>query len=232
MKSFWVRFGTLYIIVGLLFITFVFTGNRTVMTIARNQSINRGRVIVIDAGHGGEDGGATSCSGRLESHLNLEIALRMNDLCHLLGYETRMIRTTDESVYTEGNTIASRKASDLRERVKKVNETSDCILISIHQNTFPDGRYHGAQVFYSKTTGSMELANEVQENFAIIDPQNRRKTKEATGIYLMQHIKNTGILVECGFLSNFEEDRKLCDEAYQKMISSAIISALSKYINP
>ena len=94
----------------------------------------------------------------LESSFNLEISLRLNDLFHLLGYETRMIRTTDTSVYTKGDTIAQKKASDLKERVRIVKDTENALLLSIHQNIFPEGKYSGAQVFYADTPGSEALA--------------------------------------------------------------------------
>ena len=105
-------------------------------------------VVVIDAGHGGEDGGARSCTGVQESGINLEIALRVNDLMHFLGMQTRMIRTTDCAVYTEGaRTIAEKKVSDIHNRVRMVEETPGALLVSIHQNNFPEGKFRGAQVF-------------------------------------------------------------------------------------
>ena len=110
-----------YFFVFSAFLLATVLGNRTVTAIAENQPLRKQHVIVIDAGHGGIDGGATSCSGVLESKLNLEIAHRLDSLMHLLGYNTRMIRTTDTSIHVQGNTIASQKISDLKERVKNVN---------------------------------------------------------------------------------------------------------------
>lgn len=187
--------------------------------------------IVIDAGHGGIDGGATSYSGVLESRTNLEIALRMNDLLHFLGYETRMIRTTDTSVYTEGSTIAAQKVSDLKQRVKTVNETENAILVSIHQNTFPDGRYSGAQVFYADDQESQLLAKELQTAFVTaLNPGSKRKSKSSDGIYLMQQIEKSGVLIECGFISNAEEDAKLQSKDYQQKISCVIAATLSRHL--
>lgn len=180
-------------------------------------------VIVIDAGHGGVDGGATSCTGKLESAYNLEISLRLRDLFHLLGYPTRMIRTTDTSIYTKGDTIASQKMSDLKERVRIVNESENNILISIHQNNFTDSRYSGAQVFYPNTEGSRELAERMQSALVqALNPGSNRKVKKAEGIYLMEHIERPGILVECGFLSNPEEEAKLNSPEYQKKLCCVI----------
>lgn len=131
-------------------------GSRAVTVIAESRPIEREHCIVIDPGHGGEDGGATSCTGLVESTYNLNISLRLNDLLHLLGHDTQMTRTTDISIYTKGGTIAQKKASDLKERVRIVNETENALLISIHQNNFSDSRYSGAQVFYAGTEGSAE----------------------------------------------------------------------------
>ena len=186
--------------------------------------------MVIDAGHGGVDGGATSCTGKLESAYNLEIALRLRDLFHLLGYPTRMIRTTDTSIYTKGDTIAAQKMSDLKERVRIVNESENNILVSIHQNNFSDSKYSGAQVFYPDTEGSRELAEALQQKLVqTLNPGSNRKAKKAEGIYLMEHIENQGILVECGFLSNPEEEAKLADAEYQNKLCCVIAAVTAEF---
>ena len=185
--------------------------------------------VVIDAGHGGEDGGAISCTGIPESRINLEIAIALNDFMHLIGYKTTMIRTTDTAIYTKGNTLSEKKASDLKERVRIINQTENAILISIHQNHYSDSRYSGAQVFYAPTNGSKELAQNIQHTFLqTINPKSQRQIKQADGIYLMQHISCPGILVECGFLSNYEEESMLLDPHYQQYICVIIGTVLSK----
>lgn len=215
------------VFVGFLCVTHL--GSRVVTVAAENAPIQNRRCIVIDAGHGGIDGGATSCTGVLESQLNLEIAVRLNDLFQFLGFHTRMIRTTDTSVYTEGNTIAAQKVSDLKQRVKIVNETENAILISIHQNTFSDSRYCGAQVFYAPDINSQRLAKNIQESFIqTLNPGSHRQSKPSDGIYLMQHIENPGILIECGFLSNPEEEARLRSADYQQKIACVIVSELAK----
>ncbi len=205
-------------------------GSRTVTVLAENTPLSRERTIVIDAGHGGVDGGATSCSGRLESAYNLDISLRLRDLLHFLGYNTVMIRTTDISVYTKGETIAQKKASDLKERVRVTEETQNALLISIHQNIFPDSSCTGAQVFYGKTSGSMELAQVMQSAFQRSLGSNR-KCKKSSGIYLMDHIHCTGILIECGFLSNPAEDALLNSADYQRKLCCVVASAVSQYLS-
>lgn len=214
------------------FLTIVFFGNNAITTFSEKIPIDRGHCIIIDAGHGGIDGGATSCSGILESKYNLQIALRLNDLLHLMGHNTKMIRTTDVSVYTKGDSIAQKKASDLKERVRIVNESENGILISIHQNNFSDSRYSGAQVFHGNSEDSNLLARLMQDQLVSnLNPGSNRECKESNGIYLMEHIKYTGILIECGFLSNPEEEAKLRSENYQKNLCCVISAVLSQYLS-
>lgn len=205
-------------------------GSQSVTTISQRILPNRGPCIIVDAGHGGEDGGATSCSGVLESKFNLEIALRLNDLLQFMGYETKMVRTTDSAVHTEGETIAARKRSDLNNRVRMVNSTDDAILLSIHQNTFPDGRYSGPQVFYTK--GSERMAKHFQLSLnRNLCPNSSRQAKSVKGVFLMERITAPGILIECGFLSNPEEEAKLRNPSYQQNLCCVIASALAEYLS-
>lgn len=230
-----IRFRSLAPVYGLaLAAIFVFTlfGNRAVTVMAESAPLEDRKTIIIDAGHGGEDGGATSCTGVLESGINLEIALRLNDLFHLLGYDTRMIRTTDTAVYTTGQTIAQKKVSDLKERVRICNETDDALLVSIHQNNFSDSRYSGAQVFYGAGEGSEALAKQLQEAFVkTLNPGSSRKSKRSSGVYLMEHINCTGILVECGFLSNVQEEAKLRTAEYQRKLCCVIAASVSNFLD-
>jgi len=177
---------------------FSIIGNRMVTVFSETRQISGRKTIIIDAGHGGVDGGATSCTGVLESNINLEIALRLNDLMHLLGMKTTMIRTTDRSIYTEGETIAAKKVSDLKERVRIVDKTDNAVLISLHQNYFSDSRYYGAQTFYADTDGSKELACELQAKIAeTLTPGNKRMAKNTVKytasfvIRITPHSKNT-----------------------------------------
>lgn len=187
--------------------------------------------IIVDPGHGGMDGGATSCTGKLESSFNLEIAMRLRDLCHLLGYQTRMTRTTDTSIHTQGQTIAAQKLSDLKERVRIANEMPNSVLISIHQNIFSDSKYSGAQVFYGTADGSKLLAESLQSAFVTsLNPGSKRMAKEADGIYLMEQIQVPGILVECGFLSNPTEEAKLRTAEYQKKLCCVIVASVADFI--
>lgn len=227
----YIAFLPFYLLAVILCIGLAHGGSQAVTTLGESAPVAREHTIIIDAGHGGIDGGATSCTGILESTINLQIALRLDDLMHFLGYQTYMIRTTDTSIYTQGNTIAAQKVSDLKERVRIVNETEDAILISIHQNTFSDSRYGGAQVFYPKTDGSKELASAMQGALiTIANPDSKRVCKKADGVYLMEHIEQTGILIECGFLSNPEEEALLRSDDYQKKLCGIIAATVGSFL--
>ena len=222
----------IYGIISCIFISATYYGSKAVSVVSQMIPLEREHTIIIDAGHGGEDGGATSCTGKLESSFNLEIALRLNDLMHLLGYQTTMVRTTDVSVYTQGNSIAEKKVSDLKQRVQLVNDTENALLLSIHQNTFPESRYSGAQVFYGTRGESQTLAATLQTAFCqTVNPGSNRNCKPADGIYLMEHIDCTGILVECGFLSNPEEEAKLRSPEYQSRLCCIIAATVTNFLD-
>jgi N-acetylmuramoyl-L-alanine amidase len=224
-----VSFLPFYLLSAILFIGIAGWASRAVTVISDQMPLKREHCFVIDAGHGGIDGGATSCTGVLESAINLEIAVRLDDLMHFLGYETVMIRKTDTSVHTSGGSIAQIKISDLKERVRIANGTAGAVLVSIHQNTFPESRYSGAQVFFANSE-SVKLAADVQNAFVkVLNPGSNRRSKPAVGVYLMEHINCPGILVECGFLSNPQEEAKLRSAEYQKAIAAVIASELCRF---
>lgn len=194
--------------------------------------VNRKHTVILDAGHGGVDGGTTSCTGRLESSYNLEITMRLRDILELLGYHTHLIRDSDISVYTRGETIAQKKASDLKERVRIANETENSLLLSIHQNHFSDSQYSGAQVFFPNTPGSETLAKKMQTSFVThLNPGSRRQAKKSQGIYLMEHINCPGILIECGFLSNPQEENALSQKDYQQKLCAIIAAEISQFLS-
>ena len=221
-----------YVLTILSVLTLASLGNRAVMVISQNMPPEREHTFIIDPGHGGVDGGATSVTGKLESAFNLEIGLRLRDLVHFLGFRTRMIRTEDISVYTKGETIAQKKMSDLMERVRICNETPGAILLSIHQNTFSDSRYSGAQVFHAATEGSEALAKDLQKHLVqSLNPGSNRQAKKSTGVYLMEHIGCPGVLIECGFLSNGQEEAKLRSPDYQKQLVCVIAVIAANFIS-
>ena len=229
-----IRYASLlpiYAVVLMILLSVTIGGSRVITVLSENASVSVRKTVVVDAGHGGVDGGATSCTGVLESQFNLEISQKLNDLLNLLGINTVMIRNTDCSVYTEGETISQKKVSDLKERVRIVNRTDNALLISIHQNLFSDGKYSGAQVFYAPTEGSQLLAKSIQGNFIkILNPNSHRQEKKADSIYLMKHINCPGVLVECGFLSNPQEEYLLRTKQYQQKVCSVIACSVSNFL--
>ena len=185
-------------------------------------------VWVIDAGHGGEDGGAAA--GSKESDMNLAIARRLDALLVFLGEETRMTRTEDISIHdASASTLREKKRSDLENRVGLVNSTQGAILVSIHQNSLPSPKQtHGAQVFYGKKEGSAEVANAVQLALNQTVNAGNEKTEKAidASIFLMKNVTAPAILIECGFLSNENETALLKSGEYQQRLAVVIASGL------
>lgn len=200
--------------------------------IAASAAVSHPGTFVVDAGHGGEDGGASDPSGRPEKDMNLAVAKDLQQLLTASGYRVVMTRTTDTSLADPLPTIRERKTSDLHNRMKIIEAQESCIFVSIHQNQFEQSRYSGTQVFYSDNgAGSKELAESVQSRVvSLLQKDNARAVKPATSsIYLLWHAKVPAVLVECGFLSNPEEDAKLNSEEYQHQMAFAICSGLLDY---
>lgn len=220
----------LILVTGIMIAIIILADKMIVHTSTTEITLTR-RCFVIDAGHGGEDGGAVSVTGIPESKYNLEIAIRLNDLLRLLGYQTRMLRTEDRDLHTEGTTIAQRKRSDLKQRVSIINSIPNAVVLSIHQNFFSDSRYSGMQVFYADTPGSRELAKHIQTGYTnTVSPTCRRLAQKVSNVYLMDHLKCTAVLIECGFISNTQEEELLKDRYYQNklciVIASSIVNAI------
>lgn len=188
--------------------------------------------VVLDPGHGGEDGGAVSPDGVEESGLNLEIALRLQELLCFSGVKTQMTRIADVSIHQEeARTIQEKKASDLRQRVEIVNGIPGAMLLSIHQNSLPSSVVtYGAQAFWNQQAGAERLAVSIQD--ALNQAINTHRAKEArpiaSTIYLMRQITAPGVLVECGFLSNPEETLRLQQAGHQCRLAVAITAGFFK----
>lgn len=190
--------------------------------------------VVLDAGHGGEDGGAVAINGVMEKDINLAIALELEKYLKQNNFDVVMIRDGDYSVGDQSlGTIAERKRSDTKTRLKTVEETGDCIFLSIHQNHFTESKYDGAQVFYSANCPeSADLAEAVRQNIVTsLQPENKRENKQAdSNIYLLYNCHVPAVLVECGFLSNQAEAEKLSSDGYQKEMAAAIYNGLIDYL--
>lgn len=188
--------------------------------------------LVIDAGHGGEDGGAVSPNGVVESGINLAIAKRMDLLAGLYGVPAILLRSEDISLHdSTAVTLREKKTSDLHNRVDRVEETEHAVLISIHQNIYSNPKYSGAQVFYSNaalSAGWAELTQEVLRS--ALNQGNQREAKVIPdSIYLMSHITCPALLIECGFLSNPEEEQLLKSDRYQTKLAISILSSYLQY---
>lgn len=188
--------------------------------------------LIIDAGHGGEDGGAISLTGTLESHLNLAIAQRVDLVLGLFGAPSCMVRQQDVSLHdSQASTLREKKNSDLRNRVELVSQQENAVLLSIHQNSFPSGKYSGAQVFFAPTDGSQSLAGAMQEALrAAADPSNTRQMAPISKtVYLLNHVACPAVLVECGFLTNPAEEQRLRDPGYQTKLAAAMSGCWLRY---
>ncbi len=191
------------------------------------------RSFIIDAGHGGEDPGAISDSGVFEKDINLDIALLIGEELMKKGYNVIYTRTEDKLLYTEKENIHGiRKICDLRNRCRIAKENPDAIFLSIHMNSFSESKYSGLQTYYSAyNEESRALADSIQSRVRNdLQKENNRKIKEGNNMYVMENIENIGVLVECGFLTNSDEAKKLCEKEYQKMLSFSIVCGIIDYI--
>ena len=211
----------MYMLSLTLLTAFALHGLRAQAAVAGEAAIPR--IIVLDAGHGGADGGASGPDGTRECDLNLAITLKTDAVLGLLGEETLLLRSTDTDLSSsDAKSISQKKVSDIRRRVELTNSQPGAILVSIHCNTYSQEKYHGAQVFY--TGGAKEFGETMQLALKNgVDPANARMAKAVSpDVYLMNHIKVPGILVECGFLTNQEELTNLKDPDYQTRLAVTI----------
>lgn len=190
-------------------------------------------IVVLDAGHGGEDSGAVA-NGILEKDINLDITLKVRDMLKASGVTVVTTRDTDRSIYdSSAATVREKKVSDLKNRVAISNENSNNILVSIHQNKFEQSRYSGAQIFYSPNDEKSKLLAESMRLSitGLLQPDNKRELKEAgSNIYLLKNSKYPSVIVECGFLSNEEEAKNLNSEEYRQKMAFAIYCGILEYI--
>ena len=198
-------------------------------------------VVVIDAGHGGEDGGASSASGVVEKDVNLAVAFALRDLFEAAGIPVVMTRTEDILLYDRGvNFQGRKKVLDLAARQLIAEKTAQAaseeggasLFISIHMNAFPAPQYSGMQVWYGVGDPlSREMADAIQTASLTLMPNNRRKTKAAgSSIYLLDRIQTPAVLVECGFLSNPDEAARLGTDDYQRQVALAIFTGIAGYM--
>lgn len=235
MKVIYIRKKYLYIILLIIFILII-----SLSIIFRNKSIPTtntlisNKIIGIDPGHGGIDPGAVSKSGVEEAEINLKIALHLKKMIDKNGGSIIITRKTQDGLYTEKSTTLNEKKKEDLENRKKIIEEEKCdIFLTIHLNSFEDARYYGAQTFYKKDCyESMDLADCIQEELRnILDENNNRVPQERDDVYLLRELNIPAVLVECGFLSNFQEEKLLQSENYQKKVALGIYNGIIRYFN-
>lgn len=191
--------------------------------------------VIIDAGHGGIDGGTQSANGDLEKDINLQIALILRDILNSFGIKTVMTRETDVSIHNNGVTgIRNQKISDINNRLNIIESTPDAIFVSIHQNYFTQEKYSGSQVFYSGNNPESEKLALAIRNSILMNHQrdNTREIKKSgKEIYLLNNTSVPAIMLECGFLSNKREAELLKSENYQQQIAFFTALGIIDYIN-
>lgn len=189
------------------------------------------RLVILDAGHGGNDPGKISVDGTQEKDLNLEIAKKLRELLEQQDIEVIMTREEDQGLYDEN--ASNKKAQDMKRRCEFINTEQPACVVSIHQNSYHEEPIHGAQVFYYGTSKeSQSLAELIQEELIrFVDPENHRQAKANDTYYLLKKTEAPVVIVECGFLSNWEENGKLKDEGYQDQLVWAIHMGVMRYLN-
>lgn len=234
-SSFALEFAAFCVIsalISLIFIIFMLGTNAPKST--EKTSSDGLPTVIIDAGHGGEDGGCEGY-GLVEKDLNLDISLRLASLLRSEGISVVLTRETDVLLYDREEDYEGRKkVLDLRKRLEIGKSLEDAIFISVHMNYFPESKYSGLQVWYSKNDArSRILAHRIQSSVvSCIQTSNRRTVKEATSsIFLLDNLTCPAVLIECGFLSNPEEARSLGDENYRQALTEVIFRAVMEYIS-
>ena len=188
-------------------------------------------VVVIDAGHGGDDPGKIGINGSLEKDINLNIVKKLAGYLEAEGVQVVLTRDTEEGLYDAH--ASNKKVQDMKRRIEKIEETDPVLTVSIHQNSYPEEYVHGAQVFfYRGSTEGEALAERIQNRLVQgLDPENHRQIKANDSYYLLKKTAVPIVIVECGFLSNREEAQKLCEESYQEKIAWQIHLGIMQYLN-
>ena len=222
------------VILGLICCIYPFVCNLTSSHYDTNTYTSPLNILIIDPGHGGVDGGAVGIDGTIESSVNLDIARKLNMLCHLYGITTLMTRQNETIDYpSDADTIAEKKVADQNARLRLIRDYPHAILYSIHQNYYPSPSVSGFHIFYGHSSESKQLGDILQRNYEqACTPQTRRVPSEISDdIYLMKHCECTSVLIECGFLSNRSECTLLNSESYRLKLSTIMLSSYLEYMN-
>ena len=226
------RIGTITAILLVALFAFTFQTanlNNTVQTVSLPVS---NKVIVVDAGHGKPDEGAQSSNGTTEAETNLKIALKLQTLLEQSGATVILTRSDENAIYDlDKTTLREKKVSDIHNRVKIGNESSADIFVSIHLNKIPQSQYYGWQCFYKQNDEkSTNLAKSIQANLNdAIQKENKRVAMKLDSVYIMKHVEIPISIVECGFLSNPEEEAQLLTDEYQDKLAWGIYNGIMDY---
>ena len=217
------------VILGIISGSFLFNED-SLLTFAKAENV---KTVILDAGHGGFDGGAVALDGTVEKDINLSIALSLKDMLERSGYYVIMTREEDTSTESDsGEKLASRKKSDLKNRLEIMSDYPQSIFVSVHLNKFTTSAARGSQVFYSGNDNESKVLGDFIQNSIIklLQPDNYRVNKKATSsTYILHNAKVPAVLVECGFLSNPQELEKLKNSEYQKQMAFCIYCGIAEY---
>ncbi len=218
----------------LLFIVCVVSWEAGSLAVIENRQADmkeENPLVAIDPGHGGFDPGKVGIDGQLEKDINLSIALRLKEYLEASDVNVILTRDTDAGLYNSGD--SHKKVSDMRKRCDIINEAKPDLVVSIHQNSYHQEEINGGQVFYYKTSeNGKRLAEILQKRFDyVLGEGNRRVAKSNDNYYLLLHVKEPIVIVECGFLSNRKEAGNLENEEYQDQMAWTIHMGIMQYLN-
>lgn len=226
-------FAVILTAVLMIILLFRLTAGDVVNALHQDEELRSSRAVIIDPGHGGEDGGAVGIDGTIEKGINLSISHKLRSFFKMAGYSVIMTRSDDRAIYDKGcTTLREKKSSDLHNRFRIISDNPNAAFLSIHQNIYTDSYYSGTQVFYSPNNASSKTLAETIQLYvkSSMQPQNERLVKPAgDNLYLLYNAKSVAVMVECGFLSNNNECKLLEDNDYQDKIAFSIFCGTLQY---
>lgn len=231
-RLFTIKTAQLLMTILFLFLIYVLSRQAAALVLASSVSAQTAPpTVVIDSGHGGNDPGKIGVDGSLEKDLNLTIARKLKYYLETSGVQVIMTRDSDTGLYKE--TDSHKKTADLKARCQLINDTAPALTISIHQNSYHEEAINGGQVFYYKTSEKgKRLADILQKRFDfVLGENNRRQAKPNDTYYLLLHVKSPIVIVECGFLSNWDEAARLNSADYQDRLAWTLHMGILRYLN-
>ena len=222
-----------FVLIG-CFIALAICARLTERALPTAAAVSQKPVIVLDAGHGGLDSGAVGVTGVLEKDINLSIVLALRDMFEMSGFDVVLTRSEDISIYDAGvEGIRNQKMNDMDNRLKIIQKYPDSIFLCVHQNNFTDPKYSGGQMFYNNNNpNNRTLAQIMQNKFAQLQPGNDREIKlSGEELFLLKSNKNPSLMIECGFLSNPEEEQNLSTWEYQQKFAFTIYGGVMEYLD-